>query len=149
MTIPPAIPLRGAGRPVRSSLRKVVLAVLGVTFLAFVVLPWFGGFATDYLWFKEVHFEPVFITSLLWRSGLFVGGAALAFGFVYGNIRGAQHPRHSHRLVVGRNRGGVRAQGRTGSSAKKVFRGSGSGAPPGSTTGTSVRPARRTPLDRG
>src|SRR5258708_38740352 len=29
------------------------------------------------------------MTSLLWRSGLFVGGAALAFGFVYGNIRAA------------------------------------------------------------
>ena len=64
-----------------------MFAVLAVTFFTFVVLPWFGGFATDYLWFREVHFEPVFMTSLLWRSGLFVGGAAIAFAFVYGNIR--------------------------------------------------------------
>src|SRR5471030_2762047 len=89
MTNPPAIPLRGAGRPARPSLRKVMFAVLAVALLTFVVLPWFGGFATDYLWFREVHSEPVFMTSLLWRTGLFAGGAAIAFGFVYGNIRAA------------------------------------------------------------
>jgi len=87
MTNPPAIPLRGAGRPTRPSVRKVVLLVLAVTFFSFVVLPWVGGFATDYLWFREVHFEPVFLTSLLWKTALFVIGAAIAFGFVYGNVR--------------------------------------------------------------
>ena len=87
MTNPPAIPLRGAGRPTRPSVRKVVLLVLAVTFFSFIVLPWFGGLATDWLWFREVHFEPVFLTSLLWKTGLFVSGAAIAFGFVYGNVR--------------------------------------------------------------
>src|ERR1019366_3907934 len=71
----------------RPSVRKVVLLVLAVTFFSFIVLPWFGGFATDWLWFREVHFEPVFLTSLLWKTGLFVSGAAIAFGFVYGNVR--------------------------------------------------------------
>ena len=89
MTIPPAIPLRGAGRPPRPSLRKILFAVVAVTFLTFVVIPWFGSFATDYLWFREVHFQPVFLTSLLWRTGLFTGAAALAFGYVYGNVRAA------------------------------------------------------------
>ena len=87
MTNPPAIPLRGSSRPTRPSVRKIVLAVLAVAFLTFVVIPWFGSFATDWLWFKEVHFEPVFVTSLVWRSALFVGGAAIAFGFVHGNVR--------------------------------------------------------------
>jgi len=89
MTIPPAIPHRGSGRPSRPSLRKIVFAVLAVTFLTFVVIPWFGSFATDYLWFREVHFQPVFLTSLLWRTGLFTGAGIFAFVYVYGNIRAA------------------------------------------------------------
>ena len=87
MTNPPAIPLRGSSRPRRPSVRKIVLPVLGVIFLAFVVLPMAGGFATDWLWFREVHFEPVFLTSLIWRAALFVIGALIAFGFIYGNAR--------------------------------------------------------------
>jgi uncharacterized membrane protein (UPF0182 family) len=61
--------------------------MLAIAFFAFIVLPWFGGFATDWLWFREVHFEPVFLTSLLWRGALFLLGASIAFGFVYGNVR--------------------------------------------------------------
>jgi uncharacterized membrane protein (UPF0182 family) len=87
MTHPPVIPLRGAGRPRRPSARKVVLAIVAALFLVFVVFPWFGGFATDWLWFREVHFEPVFFTALVWRSALFLAGAAVAFGLVYGNVR--------------------------------------------------------------
>ena len=87
MTNPPAIPLRGAVRPARPSLRRIVLVAVAGLFFAFVVLPWLGGFATDWLWFKEVHFEPVFFTSLVWRSALFVAGAAIAFAFIYGNVR--------------------------------------------------------------
>jgi hypothetical protein len=60
---------------------------LAIAFLSFIVLPWFGGFATDWLWFREVHFEPVFLTELQWRTALFLVGAAVAFGFVYGNVR--------------------------------------------------------------
>lgn len=89
MTTPPAIPLRGSGRPPRPPLRKILLAVLGAAFLTFVIVPWFGSFATDYLWFKEVHFQPVFLTSLLWRTGLFAGVAAFSFAYVYGNLRAA------------------------------------------------------------
>ncbi len=87
MTNPPAIPPRVTGRAARPSARKVVFVALAVAFLAFIVFPWLGGVATDWLWFKEVKFEAVFLTSLKWRAGLFVIGAAIAFGFVYGNIR--------------------------------------------------------------
>jgi hypothetical protein len=88
MTHPPAIPLRGAGpnRP-KTSVRKVVFVAIAVAFVTFFVIPWVGGFAADLLWFREVHFEPVFFTSLIWRTALFGGGAALAFGIVYGNVR--------------------------------------------------------------
>lgn len=87
MTIPPALPLRGSSRARRPSFRKIVFGTLAALFLIFVVFPWLGAFATDWLWFQEVHFEPVFMTSLLWRTGLFVAGAATAFGFIYGNVR--------------------------------------------------------------
>ncbi len=87
MTNPPAIPLRGAGHPHRPSVRKIVLSVVAISFLLFVAVPWLGGFATDWLWFREVHFEAVFLTSLAWRTTLFLLGAAVAFGFTYGNVR--------------------------------------------------------------
>jgi uncharacterized membrane protein (UPF0182 family) len=67
--------------------RNVVLVAFAVAFVTFFVVPWLGGFATDLLWFREVHFEPVFFTSLIWRTGLFAGAAAIAFGLVYGNVR--------------------------------------------------------------
>jgi uncharacterized membrane protein (UPF0182 family) len=87
MTNPPALPPRGTGRPARPSAGKVVFVALTVAFLAFIALPWLGGVATDWLWFKEVKFETVFMTSLKWRAGLFAIGALAAFAFVYGNIR--------------------------------------------------------------
>ncbi|HXD22742.1 MAG TPA: UPF0182 family protein, partial [Gemmatimonadaceae bacterium] len=87
MTHPPALPPRGGGRPRRPSLGKIVLASAALVFLAVVVVPWLGGFATDWLWFREVHFEAVFLTSLKWRAALFIGGTAVAFGLLYGNVR--------------------------------------------------------------
>ncbi len=64
-----------------------MLVALAAIFVAFVVLPAIAGLATDWLWFREVHFESVFVTSQVWRIALFFGGAVVAFGFVYGNVR--------------------------------------------------------------
>ena len=86
MTHPPALPPRG-GFPRRPSLRKIVLTSAALVFLVVVVVPWLGGFATDWLWFREVHFEQVFIKSLTWRAALFTGGALVAFGVVQGNVK--------------------------------------------------------------
>jgi uncharacterized membrane protein (UPF0182 family) len=82
--------------------------VLGVLFLFFIVLPLVGGFATDLLWFREVHFEPVFLTSLFWRAALFVLGAAVAFGFVYGNARMATAAQSGFPALFVDRGGGVR-----------------------------------------
>ena len=108
MTIPPAIPLRGAGRQRRPSVRKAVLLVLGVLFFFFVVLPLASGFATDWLWFREVHFEPVFLTSLFWRAALFILGASIAFGIVYGNARMATAAQSGFPALFVDRGGGVR-----------------------------------------
>jgi uncharacterized protein len=108
MTTPPVMPLRGAGRPRKPSVRKIVFVGFTAAFAALVVLPWLSGFATDWLWFREIHFEPVFLTSQIWRAALFLGGAALAFGLVYGNIRLAtREPAGFPAIFVDRG-GGVR-----------------------------------------
>ncbi|HLA13800.1 MAG TPA: UPF0182 family protein [Gemmatimonadaceae bacterium] len=78
--------------PVPPGARKALLTILAAFFLALIVLPWLASFATDWLWFQEVGFESVFITSLVWRVMLFVVGGAIAFAFFYGNVRIARGP---------------------------------------------------------
>ena len=78
------------GPPQRRPLRRLALGVVAVAFIALVVFPWLATFAGDWLWFREIHFEPVFFTSLLWRVLLFFIGGAFAFAFVYGNIKWAR-----------------------------------------------------------
>ena len=56
-------------------------------FVALVVVPWLASFATDWLWFREIGFQSVFATSLIWRIGLFLIGGLFAFGYIYGNVR--------------------------------------------------------------
>ena len=70
--------------------RAIVLGVLAAVFLVVLVLPSLAHFATDWLWFNEIHFESVFRTSLIARALLFVGTAVVAFAFVYGNVRWAR-----------------------------------------------------------
>ncbi len=64
-----------------------MLWIVAGLFVALVVVPWLASFATDWLWFKEIGFQSVFATSLIWRIGLFVLGGAFAFGYIYGNVR--------------------------------------------------------------
>ena len=52
-----------------------------------VGIPWLASFFTDWLWFKEIGFQTVFATSLLWRVLLFVIGTSFAFAYFYGNVR--------------------------------------------------------------
>jgi uncharacterized membrane protein (UPF0182 family) len=67
-----------------------VLWIVAGFFLALVVVPWLASFATDWLWFKEIGFQSVFATSVIWRIGLFLVGAIFAFGYIYGNVRVAR-----------------------------------------------------------
>src|SRR5689334_251377 len=86
MTVPPLHLHRG--QPVGSpQTRRIVVGVLAVFFVALVGVPWLAGFATDWLWFREVHFESVFLTSLAARALLFVGLGVFAFAFLYTNLR--------------------------------------------------------------
>jgi uncharacterized protein len=67
--------------------RRIVLWGVATLFAAFIVIPWLASFVTDWLWFKEVGFQTVFATSLIWRVVLFFVGGAFAFAYFYGNVR--------------------------------------------------------------
>jgi uncharacterized membrane protein (UPF0182 family) len=67
--------------------RRILLGLVAIGFLAIIVIPWLAGFATDWLWYNEIHFESVFLRSLVARALLFVVTGLVAFAFLYGNIR--------------------------------------------------------------
>src|SRR5579862_597333 len=93
---------RSGGRVDPPAVRRAVRLLVGALVAAFallVVLPWLGSFVIDWLWFKEVGFEPVFVRSFAWKVGLVVLRSALAFAFFYGNIWIAR-PRTSHAVAV-------------------------------------------------
>jgi uncharacterized membrane protein (UPF0182 family) len=73
-----------------ASFRRIVLGIIAAIFFALILVPWLASFATDWLWFKEIGFQSVFATSLIWRIGLFVIGGGFAFGYIYGNVRFAR-----------------------------------------------------------
>ncbi|MDP9205535.1 MAG: UPF0182 family protein [Gemmatimonadota bacterium] len=73
--------------PLPRSIRRALLWLVGALAVTLIVVPWLASFATDWLWFKEIGFQSVFIKSLVWRIGLFVAGAAFAFAYFYGNVR--------------------------------------------------------------
>ncbi|MDE3172339.1 MAG: UPF0182 family protein [Gemmatimonadota bacterium] len=85
------LPFDGPGRrvmpPMRRELRRLILIVAALVFVVMFVVPWLATFATDWLWFREVGFTAVYLTSLGWRVALFVVGAGLAYAIVGGNIR--------------------------------------------------------------
>ena len=76
--------------PFPRSLRRIVLWIVAAIFVALIVVPWLAGFFTDWLWFKEIGFQTVFATSLIWRVGLFFVGGAFTFAYFYGNVRMAR-----------------------------------------------------------
>src|SRR4051794_7685132 len=87
MTFPNAGFRRTSNARLSLRLRGIIIATLAVVFFAVVVVPWLASFATDWLWYEELHFESVFVTSLVARALLFVVTGLVAFAFLYGNIR--------------------------------------------------------------
>ncbi|HMH25271.1 MAG TPA: UPF0182 family protein, partial [Gemmatimonadaceae bacterium] len=90
MTSPFERPAPARLPPLPRSVRRIALGIIALVFVALIVVPWLASFFTDWLWFKEVGFQTVFATSLVWRIGLFFIGGALAFAFFYGNVRVAR-----------------------------------------------------------
>src|SRR6516162_8428264 len=84
------VALRIGTRQISSRLRWVLLGLVAAILFDLLVAPWLAGVATDWLWFREVHFESVFVTSLVAHGVLFAVGALVAFGFLYANLSWAR-----------------------------------------------------------
>jgi hypothetical protein len=73
--------------PSQHRARRLLAGTIALLLVAVVGVPWLATFATDWLWFREIGYVPVFTTSLLWEAGLFVIGGATAYAVFYGNVR--------------------------------------------------------------
>src|SRR5690349_13181130 len=105
MTPPPRVYGRSI-RPMHNTQpRRILLAVLATAFLVVVVFPWLASFATDWLWFNEIHFESVFVTALVARALLFVLTGFVAFVSVYATLRWASRGVDLPTLIMDRGSG--------------------------------------------
>ncbi|HEX3866256.1 MAG TPA: UPF0182 family protein, partial [Gemmatimonadaceae bacterium] len=85
----PRLELGGGQRAPGPRMRRTLLAIAAAMFLVVIGIPWLASFATDWLWFREIHFESVFLTSLAARALLFAAAGVFAFAFSYMNLRWA------------------------------------------------------------
>ncbi len=78
---------------------RMPIVVAGV--LLFLVVPFFAGFYTDWIWFKQVGFDQLFIRTL--SSKLILGGAvfAIAFSVLLGGLRYALRDMTKPYLTLG------------------------------------------------
>src|SRR5215467_12636771 len=91
MTPPnPPVALRFRARPPSRRLRWVLLGLVAAILFDVLIAPWLASVATDWLWFREVHFESVFLTSFVAHAVLFVVGFLAAFAFLYANLSWAR-----------------------------------------------------------
>ncbi|HEX6322337.1 MAG TPA: UPF0182 family protein [Vicinamibacterales bacterium] len=80
------------------------LSLPGTIFLAliaFLVLPSAAVFWTDWLWFIETGYLPIFQKTLRSQALTFGASFALAFAFLYGNLRLARASFRQPQLVLG------------------------------------------------
>lgn len=100
-----AAPLRLPRQPVRRSHRRGLIALV-LLLVLFLFLPSLVDLAAQWLWFEALGYERVFTTRLAAGALLGVSVGALAFTFLYGNLRLAQRGFVPHPLVVQLNAGG-------------------------------------------
>jgi len=84
-------------------------SLTGLFFLAVVALlaiPSFSIYYTDWLWFKELGYTQVFLQSINIQGAVFVSVFAVAFAFLYGNLRMAQVGLKVSSLVFGHSADG-------------------------------------------
>jgi uncharacterized protein len=81
-----------------------VLAVLAVGLL--LVVPSAAAYYTDWLWYRELGYERVFLRSLNAQGTVFAVTFAIAFVFLYGNFRIARTALRRPLIVFGSARGG-------------------------------------------
>ena len=73
--------------PMPHGLRRLIFAAALAVFAVFVLVPWLVRFATDWLWFRQLGFTTVYLTSLTWHVILFLLGGVVSYAVLAGNIR--------------------------------------------------------------
>ncbi len=84
--------------------RLSLLLILGVVLL--LGLPSTAIFYTDWLWFKEVGYAPIFLKTINAEVAVFSATFAVSFLFVYANLRLALGAIKQPHIVVAANAGG-------------------------------------------
>ncbi|MBW8839302.1 MAG: UPF0182 family protein, partial [Gemmatimonadetes bacterium] len=87
--------LREAGirplRPIRtrrdSTAARSAILLIAIVLAFLVFLPFLAGRLADWLWYREIGFERVFLTKVVAQWALGVPTALLAFGVLYANAR--------------------------------------------------------------
>src|SRR5689334_22209635 len=74
------------------------LAVLALILL--FVVPSAVGFYTDWLWFRELRYEGIFLRTINAQSLVFATTFVIVFAFIYVNLRFARRPGSDRPRVV-------------------------------------------------
>ena len=69
--------------------RARLLVAFAVVMLLFAVLPFAAHRLADWLWYRDLGFERVFLTKIAAQWTLGLAGGLLAFGIVFANVRAA------------------------------------------------------------
>ena len=80
-------PLHPSGDGPRTKAPRALILTIVAAFVVFILVPFAAGRLADWLWYREVGFERVFLTKVIAQWALGVPTALLAFAMFYGNAR--------------------------------------------------------------
>ena len=80
-------PLRPDGPKHGFPIPRSVLLLVGIVLVVLGLVPFVAGRLADWLWFREIGFERVFLTKIVAQWALGVPAALVAFAFLYINAR--------------------------------------------------------------
>src|SRR4249919_2778014 len=85
--IRPLRPIHGGGSSIGGRHPRLVVTGVILLFVFFLLIPTIAMRLSDWLWYREIGFERVFLTKIVaqWTLGLIIG--AIVFAFLYGNAR--------------------------------------------------------------
>lgn len=81
--------------------RRTALVLLGSVLLLVVALPALVSLAVSWLWFREIGFQTVLANEIVTRAILLIAAGALAFLFLWLNVRLATRRAHPLPVVLG------------------------------------------------
>jgi len=80
-------PMPPAGTSPRFPAPRAVVLLIGSVLALLVFLPFLAGRLADWLWYREIGFERVFLTKVIAQWALGAPAAIVAFAVLYGNAR--------------------------------------------------------------